>query len=307
MQGVSVPAGWRPVWRTFAAALAAVAGSSRPSTASAEDIRDASRDLDSRWILREHCVTGGPPVKLLESRFVFVDGAGAYVWPASRCLASYLWHRDPDTQSGDAREPLEVSQSTWRGCSILELGCGCGYLCVVLARWGAKVLATDCNSGALALAKANAALHNQNESMQLQLQALDWTDLEACAQLRKDAGPFDAIVISDGVLVVPPSGAMWHQAGDAERMVSLPGPLLDATRLLGYPSAEVILAVVDRAGDVQETARALLDRRHWLEIVGFPRDLLADDGSTKVTIFHFRWKNRPDVGSDVTRKLWSNV
>merc|ERR1712008_260086 len=217
------------------------------------------------------------------------------------------WQGGPGTERSDAREPLEVSQSTWRGCRVLELGCGCGYLGIVLARWGAKVLATDGDSGALALADANATLHNKNESMQLQLRALDWTDLAACAQLRKDAGPFDAIVISDGVLVVPPSGPMWHQAGDAERMVSLPGPLLDATRLLGHPNAEVILAVVDRVGDVQETARALLDRRHWLEIVGFPRDLLADDGSTKVTIFHFRWKHRPDIGSEVTRKLWSNM
>merc|ERR1711879_1093637 len=97
---------------------------------------------------------------------------------------------------------------------------------------------------------------------------------------------------------------MWRQSNVAEDMVSPPGPLLDATRELGCGGAEVVLVVVDRAGDVAETARALLDRRRWLHMISTPREIAVvkddrrscDNGSDALTVFHFRWKEQLGLG-----------
>jgi len=165
-------------------------------------------------------------------------------------------------------------------------------------------VAIDMNPAALALAEANAA-RNLREPRQLQLRSLDWGDAAACSRLHKEFGPFDAIVISDGVLALPPSGPMWHTGRDAEDLASPPGPLLDATRLLGAGGADVILVVAERAGDVAETARALLDRRRWLEMVSLPQDLVTADGSTAVTVFRFRWRREAGAGGENVRRLWA--
>merc|ERR1712203_58236 len=113
----------------------------------------------------------------------------------------------------------------------------------------------------------------------------------------------------------PPAGAMWHHAGVAEALTSQPAPLLDATRVLAHggrhdgTGAEVLLIVVDRAGDVKETARALLDRRHWLDLIGPPKDIAVEGSASSIpaTLFHFRWKETAGLGGDVTRTLWSST
>ncbi|CAK0904059.1 unnamed protein product [Prorocentrum cordatum] len=81
---------------------------------------------------------------------------------------------------------------------------------------------------------------------------------------------------------------MWRSsAAGAAAVAAPPEALLNATRELGPAGPEVVLAVVDRGGDVQATARALLERRHWLQLVDLPRQLPAKDGGAAVTIFHF--------------------
>lgn len=306
----------RPAWHNLtdaasAVALAAAVNSRSRSAACTEEPHEAWREIgshchsqQSQRVLCEYGVAGEPSLELWESRFVFLDGAGSHVWPAARCLVAHLQSTSLGTSTGAQESTRGSAPSTWRGRRVLELGCGCGFVATALARWGVSVVAADMNPEALLLAEANASrnLKDQNE---LRLRHLDWTDLGACAQMREEFGPFDAIVVSDGVLVVPPSGPMWRLAGIADSMISLPGPLLDATRELGHAGTDVIIAVADRAGDVTETARALLERRHWLEIVDLPRDKLADDGSTVVTIFHIRWKVQMGRGAEVTRKLWA--
>ncbi len=52
---------------------------------------------------------------------------------------------------GDARA------KTFKGLSILDVGCGGGLLCEPMARWGASVTGLDASAQAIAVAKAHAA------------------------------------------------------------------------------------------------------------------------------------------------------
>eukprot|EP00928_Gymnodinium_smaydae_P058832 TRINITY_DN4203_c1_g1_i1.p1 TRINITY_DN4203_c1_g1~~TRINITY_DN4203_c1_g1_i1.p1 ORF type:complete len:196 (-),score=29.92 TRINITY_DN4203_c1_g1_i1:65-652(-) len=183
-----------------------------------------------------------------------------------------------------------------------------------LLRWGSCVVAVDASPKALDLASTNAARWSgrigRAPQPSLDLRCVDWGDLGACEQLWRELGPFDAVVVSDGVLCAPPAGAMWHHATDAaQSMVSPPAPLLEATRVLARGGAEVIITVSERAGDVQATARALLDCRRWLELIGPPRELPIESGQTPVTrsppltVFHFRWREELGFGGENARQL----
>lgn len=251
------------------------------------------------------------PLELLEGRFVFADGAGVHIWPAGGALLEYLRGVGTNSDAASASEATARegagSEASWRGKRVLELGCGCGFVSAALARWGCEVLATDVHDKALELASANAELCAR-EGAGFRVRRLDFSDPAACARLREDLGPFACVVACDCVLATPPSGPMWRSgAASAAAVAAPPEALLDATRVLVPAGAEVVLAVVDRGGDVQATARALLDRRHWLQLVSLPVALPATEGGTAVTVFHFRWKGVRGAGGEAAAALWEQT
>lgn len=302
--GTAIAAGvW--AWSLHASPVAGCAAEDEPAATADEFGSPVGCDL-SRYTLREYQLPGaGAQVRMLEGRFVFADGAGVCTWPAAHCMLSFLGPtglRDESEAPTPPGPPSRISSKPWHGRRVIELGCGCGLVSLALAHWGATVVGIDSNRAALTLAAANAA-RNLEDGARPHFLDVDWNDRRACASLREKFGPFDAIVVSDGVLVAPPSGAMWRfECGDD--MVSPPGPLLDATAALGGGDTEVILAVVDRASDVAETARELLDRRHFLELVSPPRRVCAG-ASAVAMVFHFRWTQEAGLGGEVVRKLWS--
>lgn len=288
--------------------------------ATMESVEDG---VELQLLLREcELIPGDPPLKVWESRFVFVDGTGCRVWPATACLAAYLRATglNSDAWGGMEAAPEGGKRVDWRGRRVAELGCGVGALSIALAQWGCeRVVAVDTSLKALALAKRNLEVEQGSASASsasaarkaVTLHRLDWHDVTACQDLRKDLGPFDAIVVADGVLVGPP-GPMWLRGEggvEAAPLASMPGPLLDATRELAHGGTEVVLAVTDRCGDTRETARALLARRHLIELVSTPQVVpqAQNDRGSPVTIFHFRWKERAGTGGEVTRQLWQTV
>lgn len=289
---------------TVAAAMAAACAQRKHRTCSGTACSAGEGAPQERWTLRDcPMVPGAPALELWEGRFVFADGAGVRVWPATGCLAAYLQDLGPD--SDRAGPSTSCAAANWQGRRVLELGCGCGALAIVLAGWGCEsVLATDASPKALELAAANVERHCQGNKVTIR--RFDWCDVDACEALQKDFGPFHMVVAADAVLAAPPAGPMWHR-GEAEggpALASRPGPLLEATRRLSRGGGEVVLAVTDRCGDVRETARELLERRHWLELLSPPRELVPEGGKPVVTVFHFRWKECAGTGGEVTQKLW---
>ena len=62
-----------------------------------------------------------------------------------------------DTVSQHFGKPLgDANAKTFKGLSILDIGCGGGLLCEPMARWGAKVTGLDASAQAIAAAKAHA-------------------------------------------------------------------------------------------------------------------------------------------------------
>ncbi|CAE8699312.1 unnamed protein product, partial [Polarella glacialis] len=115
------------------------------------------------------------------------------------------------------------------------LGCGCGLVTLSLARWGCReVTGADDSPVALALAAASCA-EAKVSCEKVRWRRLDWRDLDACARLREELGPWDAVVSADCVLAAPPSGPMWRAAGAG---ACPPEPLLEATKVLARGGAE---------------------------------------------------------------------
>jgi len=241
----------------------------------------------------------------VEGRFVFADGAGVHVWPTCGFLAEYLREIGLGSDgpcaaslpaAPGASDGGDRAVKTWRGSQVFELGSGCGALAVVLARWGcSKVVATDASAKALALVEANADLHARAARPEgnIVVRRLDWRDLESCRALRRELGPFQAIIASDAVSASLPVGAMWRRPGAealAAGAASSPEPLLDAAKELAKGGAEVIFAVANRAGDARCMARALLDRSDDIELLAAPREMMTKSGGISVTIFHFRYR-----------------
>jgi len=62
-------------------------------------------------------------------------------------------------------DDLDVGQSE----NVLELGTGCGILAILVAKAGAKVVATDINPAALECSRANAIVHGVEDRIELRL------------------------------------------------------------------------------------------------------------------------------------------
>lgn len=265
------------------ASLAVISGCVRATTkAHACDSGDDIGTVEGRFV-REYKLPTGERLKFVEGLFLFAEGSGVRVWPASMLLLLHLARIGAD---GEADETKSLGPNVWRGRRILELGCGCGLASVGLALWGSEVVAADESAAALSLAAVNAELHLGKEH-RLQLCRLDWSDLDSCVQLRQQFGPFDAVVAADCVLAQPPSGVMWRRAGVG---ACPPEPLIEATRVLTADrGGHVVLVVTDREGDIRETARALFERRKEIELLAFPKEESLEDGSS-AAVFHFRWR-----------------
>jgi predicted nicotinamide N-methyase len=93
----------------------------------------------------------------------------AEIWPSARVLAEQL-----------AGEP-------GHGRTLLELGCGCGYVALVAGYLGFKVLATDYYEPACDFVTLNAARH---EMSNITPALVNWRDLP-------DLGKFDMVVAAD--------------------------------------------------------------------------------------------------------------
>jgi predicted nicotinamide N-methyase len=93
----------------------------------------------------------------------------AEVWPAARVLADQL-----------AAEPAQ-------GRSLLELGCGCGYVATVAGHLGFQVLATDYYEPACEFVRLNAIRHGVSK---VRTQLVDW-------KAWPDLGKFDLIIAAD--------------------------------------------------------------------------------------------------------------
>lgn len=261
--------------------------------------KDEEGPHDGSWVCRVHQIPGGPSLQLWEGGRVFADGAGVHIWPAAELLVKYLSYAwdDPDAlPSKDASVRHKTDSETtskyqWKGRKVLELGCGCGFVALSLAIHGADVVAVDSNEKALRLAGANLADH-LDKGNQPVLRYLDWGDEAACEQLRKEFGPFNAIVAADCVLVDAGAGPMWRSLG---MQPYPPEQLLEASRCLAtcddQCDTEVVVLVVDRSGDVAATAQALVQRRQEIELVALPAGAALEGGGA-ATVFHFRWRER---------------
>lgn len=96
----------------------------------------------------------------------------AMMWPSGRCLAAAL--KDEDVS----------------GRRVLELGCGLALPSAVAARRGARVLATDSSTDAVAFAAHVLALNDLTGETAV----VDWTaDADALAA----RGPFDMVLAAD--------------------------------------------------------------------------------------------------------------
>lgn len=95
----------------------------------------------------------------------------ALLWPSGRALAEELAGRE------------------LAGLRVLELGCGLGAPSVVAAACGARVLATDSSSDAVAFSAHNLALNDLEGDVAL----LDWTDPDALA----GGAPWDLVIAAD--------------------------------------------------------------------------------------------------------------
>jgi predicted nicotinamide N-methyase len=105
-----------------------------------------------------------------------VDGIPyyAFLWPAARGLAEYLWER----------------RAGLKGKRVTELGCGLGLPSIAAAKAGASVLATDFHADAGEWLGRNAALNGVEVGYRL----LDW---DAAAAGRADDAAAEWIVGSD--------------------------------------------------------------------------------------------------------------
>jgi predicted nicotinamide N-methyase len=93
------------------------------------------------------------------------------LWPSGRALAEELAARE------------------LAGLRVLELGCGLGAPSVVAARRGARVVATDSSSDAVAFSAHNLALNDLEGDVAL----LDWTAPDALAR----GAPWDLVIAAD--------------------------------------------------------------------------------------------------------------
>lgn len=93
----------------------------------------------------------------------------AEVWPSAHVLAEQL-----------AAEPA-------KGRSLLELGCGCGYVAAVAGHLGFQVLATDYYEPACEFVRLNAARYQLNN---VRTQLVDWKAMP-------DLGKFDLVIAAD--------------------------------------------------------------------------------------------------------------
>jgi predicted nicotinamide N-methyase len=94
----------------------------------------------------------------------------AEVWPSARVLANHL-----------AKEPSS-------GRSLLELGCGCGFVAIVARHLGYRVVATDYYKAACEFVRLNAARHNMGDVTARHVNWRDWPD---------DLGQFDIVIAAD--------------------------------------------------------------------------------------------------------------
>jgi predicted nicotinamide N-methyase len=94
------------------------------------------------------------------------------VWPSGEALADSV-----------TREPPR------RGAAVLELGCGLALPSLAAARAGARVLATDASTDAVAFAAHTLALGGQAGDVT----AVDWRE----PRVLLDAGPWDLVLAAD--------------------------------------------------------------------------------------------------------------
>ncbi len=143
-------------------------------------VRELTRRFGLRWV--EHRV-GELRLRFAEIRDVdpcvralypqcLVDHGDAPVWmiswPAAFGLAEYLVHEAPPA-----------------GGAVLELGCGTAVVGVVAAAAGARVLCTDYDEIALAVARHNVVVNGLEN---VRLSRLDWYDAELGEQFRVVVG-----------------------------------------------------------------------------------------------------------------------
>eukprot|EP00933_Yihiella_yeosuensis_P047641 TRINITY_DN43532_c0_g1_i1.p1 TRINITY_DN43532_c0_g1~~TRINITY_DN43532_c0_g1_i1.p1 ORF type:complete len:316 (-),score=46.33 TRINITY_DN43532_c0_g1_i1:10-894(-) len=257
----------------------------------------SSHSQESKWFSLDVPLPGEKqPLQWLQRRSIVADGAGVHIGPTARKTVEHLWSVKLMGDDGNTRVG-------WKSKTVLDMNCGSGYVAVALARWGASVVGSDLSLDALSLAEANVKRLVPRRG-QVKLCRLDYSDSELCSQMHQRFGPFDVIVAVDCVLAAPTLGGIWQETAS----ISLnPNEILGATQQLAGESTDVILVVVDRAGDVKATAQALIEKRRWIELLDSPMEIgLQDDASLpNATVFHFRWKKKLGSGGDITQKLWA--
>ncbi|MEM2878023.1 MAG: class I SAM-dependent methyltransferase [Candidatus Hadarchaeales archaeon] len=82
-----------------------------------------------------------------------------------------MWFRlnhevyEPADDSFMIAENMEISP----GEEVLEIGTGCGFLAIIAAKRGARVVATDINQAAIQCSRENAAMHGVEKNVDLRL------------------------------------------------------------------------------------------------------------------------------------------
>jgi predicted nicotinamide N-methyase len=129
---------------------------------------------------------------------------------------------------------MELATHDLSGRRVLELGCGLGAPSVVAARQGARVLATDRSSDAVAFTAHNLALNDLEGDVAL----VDWSDPDALA----GGAPWDLVIAAD---------VLYTQANAQALVRALPGLVGDR--------GEALIADPRRAGgrDFLAAARGL--------------------------------------------------
>lgn len=131
-----------------------------------------------------------------------------------------------------------------RSARILDLGCGCGIISMILAAMGfARVEASDISATALALTRANARLNGCEEAISLR-----------AAELLRGLGSYDLIISN------PPSHALRSRSRDLLLALcdDLDGHLRPGGRLVMVENAFLQFEgdLADAGWEVQLTARA---------------------------------------------------
>ncbi|MBL7714550.1 MAG: methyltransferase domain-containing protein [Bdellovibrionales bacterium] len=108
----------------------------------------------------------------LEDRIV--EPYFAQIWPACQVLSEILKNREP----------------SWKGLSVLELGCGLAVPSMWLAKWGANVIATDGHPEVPAFLTKNLEINGLSD--RVRFENLDWESSEV-----RSLGNFDWIIASE--------------------------------------------------------------------------------------------------------------